>query len=91
LFVTPGSPLAVSTIRRKLQPHRHPPCVRRWFNAMDERDAVALYPLGAEHFPIAPAIENKTDAENLTANRHGIAGYLSDPIVARTIHDAVMA
>jgi len=91
LFVTLGSPLAVTAIRRKLAPNRHPPCAGRWFNAMDERDVVALYPLDAANFPVDPAIVNKLDVDNPTQNRHGISGYLSDPDVAKALHDAVVA
>jgi hypothetical protein len=90
LFVTLGSPLAVTAIRKKLAPNRHPTCVTRWFNAMDERDVVALYPLDAANFPLDPPIENKRDVDNPTSNRHGISGYLSDPVVAKTLHDALM-
>ena len=41
LFVTIGSPLAVTAIRKKLAPNRHPACVGRWLNVLDERDVVA--------------------------------------------------
>lgn len=88
LFVTLGSPLAVTAIKRALRPIAFPKCAARWFNAMDERDVVALYPLA---FDVDPAIENKTDVDNHTENRHGIAGYLDDREVARTIYDAVVA
>ncbi len=86
LFVTLGSPLGVKAIRRSVAPIAHPACVGRWFNAMDERDVVALYPLDANRFDIAPPIENKTDVRNHTRNRHGIDGYLDDAEVARRIH-----
>lgn len=89
LFVTLGSPLAITAIRRRLQPLRHPDFVGHWFNAMDERDVVALYPLDPANFPVDPEIENKTDVDNFTDNRHGIAGYLEDPVVARRIHAAL--
>jgi hypothetical protein len=62
-----------------------------WFNALDHRDIVALYPLDADHFGVEPAIENKTDVENHTDNRHGISGYLDDEVVARRIFDALTA
>ncbi|WP_386068973.1 hypothetical protein ACFJIW_03125 [Tahibacter sp. UC22_41] len=90
LFVTLGSPLAISAIRRRLQPLRHPDYVGHWFNAMDERDVVALYPLSHENFPVDPEIENKTDVDNFTDNRHGIAGYLEDRVVAQRIHAALL-
>jgi hypothetical protein len=97
LFVTVGSPLAVGEIRKTLRglaPIRCPGCVRRWFNAMDERDVVALYPLDTARFPLdpaTPAIENKQDVRNKTSNRHGIAGYLDDKEVARRVHGALTA
>jgi hypothetical protein len=91
-YITLGSPLGLRAIKRKLDtPLAMPPCARGWYNAMDERDVVALYPLDSAHFPIDPAIENKTDVDNFTDNRHGIAGYLNDPDVARKIHEAVVA
>ena len=95
LFVTLGSPLAVTEIQRTLSALgtiRCPLPVSSWFNAMDERDVVSLYPLSTRRFPLDPAtpsIENKTDVQNHTDNRHGIEGYLDDPIVARRIYDAV--
>jgi hypothetical protein len=97
LFLTVGSPLAISEIRKTLRsfaPTRCPQCVSRWFNAMDDRDVVALYPLDASRFPLdplAPEIENKRDVRNRTQNRHGIAGYLDDKEVAKQIYDALIA
>ena len=90
LFMTLGSPLAVSALRKKLSPNRHPPCVGWWFNAFDEHDVVALFPLDAKNFPVEPEITNKRDIYNPTTNRHGISGYLSDPVVAKTIYEALM-
>lgn len=97
LFVTVGSPLALTAIRRTLKtfaPTRTPECVAGWLNAMDSRDVVALYPLDPQNFPIdppEPAIENKTDVQNHTDNRHGIAGYLDNDVVTARIHAALMA
>lgn len=96
-FVTVGSPLAVTEIRKTIRnfaPIRSPECVSAWFNALDERDVVALYPLVPDRFPLdpaAPAIENKRDVRNRTKNRHGIAGYLDDADVAKRIHRALTA
>lgn len=90
LFVTLGSPLAVTAIFKSLRPVQHPRCAAKWYNAMDERDVVALYPLDKEHFDVDPSIENKTDVMNDTPNRHGISGYLADKDVARRIYDAVL-
>jgi hypothetical protein len=89
LFVTLGSPLGVKAIRSALAPIEHPACATHWFNAMDRRDVVALYPLTSVHFGVTPEIENKTDVDNHTANRHGISGYLDDAAVARQIHAAL--
>ncbi len=91
LFITLGCPLAVSAIKKAFRPNKHPACVGHWFNAMDSRDVVALYPLDQQNFPIDPAVENKTDVQNHTDNRHGIAGYLDDAVVAKRIHDALTA
>ncbi|GAB3852545.1 hypothetical protein GCM10027610_081040 [Dactylosporangium cerinum] len=96
-FVTLGSPLAVTAIRRKLRslaPIRRPACVDTWYNARDRRDLVALYPLDTERFPIIPEeppIQHHDAVRNHTDNRHGIAGYLADAVVARWIHDALTA
>jgi len=90
-YVTVGSPLGVRAIKRRLAPPLGMPgCVVRWFNAMDERDVVPLYPLDQDHFHTDPPIANKTTVENDTSNRHGIAGYLDDPDVAREIYDALV-
>jgi hypothetical protein len=91
LYVTLGSPLAVKVVKKMLRPIGHPGCVAKWFNAMDERDVVSLFALDADHFNIDPSIENKTDVDNPTQNRHGISGYLGDPVVARRIFEALTA
>ncbi|MFM7055304.1 MAG: alpha/beta hydrolase [Planctomycetota bacterium] len=91
LYVTLGSPLAVTAVRDALRPLAHPGCVTKWWNALDSRDVVALYPLDAPRFAVTPSIENKTDVDNPTENRHGISGYLSDPVVAKRIYDALTA
>ncbi len=89
-YITLGSPLAVTEIKKSLRPIKHPPCVNKWFNAMDERDVVALYPLTRKHFDIDPEIENNLDVDNHTSNRHGISGYLNDQQVAKRIYDALV-
>ena len=91
LFVTLGSPLAVKAIRHGLRPIKRPACVQDWFNAMDNDDIVALYPLDTDHFDVDPPIANKTDVDNHTSNQHGIAGYLNDKEVALRIYDALVA
>lgn len=89
-YVTLGSPLALDVIQDCFEPVRFPGCVRHWYNAMDERDVVALYPLESPYFNVTPRIANKSDVDNFTRNRHGIAGYLSDKDVAKKIFDALM-
>lgn len=91
LFVTLGSPLAVKMIKQSLAPIQHPQCVRQWFNAMDEHDIVALYPLTKKHFDVDPQIENKTDVDNHTSDHHGIDGYLDDACVAKFIYEALIS
>ena len=89
-YVTLGSPLALSLIQESFDPLRNPACVGHWYNAMDDRDVVALYPLESPHFNVTPKIENKKDVDNFTSNRHGIAGYLTDKDVAKKIHEALL-
>jgi hypothetical protein len=85
-FITLGSPLGIRAIKKHLaSPLSSPRCVGHWFNAFDDRDVVALTALDARGFDVTPPIENKTDVLNFTDNRHGIAGYLADPVVAAKI------
>ena len=92
LLVTLGSPLGMRAIRDELdKPLRHPKPVTKWYNAFDERDVVALYPLDERNFAITPPIENFDRVKNHTDNRHSIAGYLDDPEVAKRIVDALVA
>lgn len=85
-LVTVGSPLGIRAIKQQLAtPLVSPPCVAHWFNAYDDRDVVALVPLDAQRFNVTPSIENKGDVLNFTENRHGIEGYLADPVVAQRI------
>jgi hypothetical protein len=88
-LVTVGCPLGIRAIRPWLHsPLESPPCVDNWFNAFDPRDVVALRPLDAANFDVRPAIDNDPDVVNFTDNRHGIAGYLSDPLVAQKLAEA---
>jgi hypothetical protein len=52
---------------------------------------VALYPLDSSNFPITPNVENAANVNNSTSNRHGTAGYLDDPGVAKRILDGLGA
>jgi hypothetical protein len=89
LFFTIGSPLAVRPIRKRLAPIKFPARVKSWFNAFDERDAVALYPLDGANFNVVPPIENYNEVKNGTDNAHGIIGYLNDAVVATRLYDAL--
>jgi pimeloyl-ACP methyl ester carboxylesterase len=89
-LITVGSPLGIKGVSRRLQtPLTSPVGKGRWFNAFDPRDAVALYPLDEAHFNINPRVENYPGVKNFTDNRHGIRGYLADPVVAQRIADEV--
>jgi hypothetical protein len=90
LYLTVGCPIGIGPIRRTLAPLRFPASIGHWYNALDTRDVVALYPLDAEVFPVVPPVENYTEVHNGTENNHGIAGYLNDPVVAQRIHDALV-
>lgn len=92
LFVTLGSPLGMTSISNRLRtPLATPPGVGTWLNARDKRDVVALHPLDHDYFDIQTAIEDYSQVDNFTDNRHSIEGYLADPLVARRIHQALSA
>ncbi len=88
-FITLGSPLGITAVRTALHPIAHPPNAGSWFNAYDDRDAVALHPLDERFFPVLPAIRNYGGVQNDTVNRHGISGYLSDRVVATHLINAL--
>ena len=78
--------MASTAQKQKLdKPLRHTACAKTWFNAYGNRDVVALVALDTASFDVSPSIEKKADVDNFTDNRHGIAGYLSDPVVAAKI------
>lgn len=82
-LITLGSPLGIRGVAARLKPPlTWPTGVSRWFNGFDPSDVVALHPLDREHFDLTPEIENYGKVKNFTDNRHGISGYLSDPVVA---------
>jgi len=89
-YVTVGSPLGVRRIRDQFRPLKTAGPTQTWFNAYDDRDVVALYPLDENNFPVTPAITNYGQVDNHTDNRHGIVGYLDDVRVARAIYDALI-
>lgn len=91
LFVTVGCPLGIDVVKKYLpRPLGQPAGVKRWVNAADKRDPVALYSrLDRDHFPAD--IENADDVHNPEDNPHGIAGYLSDSYICRRISEALHA
>jgi hypothetical protein len=86
LYVTVGSPLGIRAIRRTLNPIENPVGDKGWYNAYDNRDVVALYPLDRSNFDVKPAITNNGKVQNWTDNRHGIVGYLDDVDVANRVY-----
>jgi hypothetical protein len=89
-LITVGSPLGVGAIALALSPIGRPTCLGDWYNAYDNQDVVALHPLDRKHFPVTPDIENYDKVENPTPNKHGITGYLADPVIACRIRDALL-
>ncbi|MEE1757430.1 hypothetical protein [Streptomyces sp. SP18CS02] len=82
LFVTVGSPLAITEVQDHLaRPPAVPPGVRAWRNVSDVRDLVALdHTLRPEY---APA-DRVTDllVANTSRTHHGISQYLMNPQVS---------
>jgi hypothetical protein len=89
LHVTLGSPLGIRAVRDRFKPLRFPPPAKAWYNAFDNRDVVALYPLDDGNFYVRPKIENNNTVKNHTDNRHGIVGYLDDSHVAKKILESL--
>lgn len=89
-LVTVGSPLGIRAIRNRLAtPLTMPAGLDDWYNAFDQRDVVALYPLDVANFGIKPPIKNFPFVNNHTDNRHGIDGYLDDADVAHQVAAAL--
>ncbi|MDN2584300.1 hypothetical protein [Aquibium sp. ELW1220] len=92
LFMTIGSPLGIGPIRRAMAPRKFPTVVGSWINAYDERDDVALYPLGSGRFSMDPPtpIMDIGKIDNTTDNHHGIVEYLNKEAIAREIAHALI-
>jgi hypothetical protein len=88
-FVTLGCPLGVRPIRNQFAPLKFPTLAKTWYNAYDDKDVVALYPLDGKNFPVKPEVFNNPKVINQTGNHHGISGYLGDSAVSRAIHQAL--
>lgn len=91
-LVTVGSPLGIRAVRERLpEAPEYPPNLRSWHNGFDKRDIVALNPLKGQNFLVnAPdTMQEKSEIQNESDNRHSIKGYLSDPWIAKAINEAV--
>jgi hypothetical protein len=91
LFVTLGSPLGIHVIKEHLSPPALavPASVRKWLNATDERDCVALRARLDRH-SFVDGIENVDDVQHLCGSPHAIDDYLGHPIVAAQIRASLM-
>ncbi|KAB1231414.1 lipase family protein [Chryseobacterium viscerum] len=85
-LITLGSPLGVHSVIRQLYPPPAFPQVIKgnWTNIYDKYDIVSLRPLNGGHFRVDPEIINQ-EVLNTTDDRHGIEGYLSNPLISRII------
>ena len=91
LLVTAGSPLGGRSVQRRLDWIGMPAGVDAWLNVTDPRDPVAIRDtLGGGVFGGAE-IDDIADVDNPRDWPHSIAGYLSDPRVARRIVRALRA
>ena len=83
LFVTIGSPLALSTVQRAIGPtFANPAGVGRWMNLRDPDDLISLN-RGLDSPRFAGPIENFDDFNNPGKDPHAIPGYLTcSPIAA---------
>ncbi|WP_159874285.1 hypothetical protein [Novosphingobium sp. 9U] len=89
LFVTLGSPLSLRTVRKALGPAFTPPAgVKRWLNAYDKDDFVALGQ-GLTKSTFADGIENWADVAGPEDDPHAIRGYLSDAKVVAALREAL--
>jgi hypothetical protein len=87
-LVTIGSPLGSLAMQKILPaPRIKPACVKRWLNAADRRDFVAIrYILDEKTFGKA-AIENLEGLENKEEDRHSLVGYLKTKELANAIYE----
>lgn len=98
-LITLGAALPIGGVLKRIKssgtPISWPGNVISWLNAADPRDVVPL----RKRIDRATFFErdsvgrvdvvNFQDIDNRTPNRHGISGYLSDPVVANYIVDLV--
>jgi hypothetical protein len=91
LFVTLGSPIGSGPCAARYAPTA---TRRAWGAGLTPATRATpspLHPLDTAHFPVDPPVPDRSDIDNTTSNRYGIVGYLADPWVARSIHDALVA
>jgi hypothetical protein len=88
LYLTLGSPLGIDVVKQHIRPPAlgRPKGVQRWLNGTDERDYVALISR-LDRRSFSEGIENLSDISNGHDDAHSIVDYLSDPTIARQIHD----
>ena len=87
LFVTLGSPLAISEVKRWTGgSHAVPKPVTRWMNCYDKGDPVTLGRSLSENF--AKDIDDIV-VDNNTDNAHSIAGYLDDEALIEALNAAL--
>jgi pimeloyl-ACP methyl ester carboxylesterase len=85
LYLTAGSPLAITAVKNAIGPRfARPKAVARWVNALDINDAVTLgKKLDEKTF--AEGIKNLYDIENGDEDRHSIIRYLKDKAIAEEL------
>jgi len=87
-LVTIGSPLGSLAMQKVLPvPRIKPACVKRWVNAADSRDFVAVRCILDEKTFGKAEIENLDGLENGEEDRHSIAGYLKTKMLAKAIFE----
>jgi hypothetical protein len=90
LFMTLGSPLGIDIVKTHLRPPSLaiPKGVRKWVNAADERDPVALFSkLTSATF--CDGIENLSEVKNSREDPHSIYDYLSDSVICKRLSQAL--
>jgi V8-like Glu-specific endopeptidase len=88
LLVTLGSPLGVQEIEDDVaQPLQVPGQTRRWLNACDGRDVVALDATLRDEYPPADRLRDAV-VSNDSENHHDIGPYLRAAVVRSAVHAA---